>query len=40
VEGARGSLKLEGFESKVEGHLVKVIGGGAWLEEGRSRKPF
>jgi hypothetical protein len=36
---ARGSLKLEGFEKKVEvggrEHVVKVIGGGAEIEESR-----
>jgi hypothetical protein len=39
---ARGSLKLEGFEKKVEvegrEHVVKVIGGGAEFDEGRSGK--
>jgi hypothetical protein len=39
---ARGALKLEGFEKEVEvngrKHVVKVIGGGAELEEGRSGK--
>jgi hypothetical protein len=36
---ARGILKLEGFEGRVEvggrRHVVKVIGGGAELKEGR-----
>jgi hypothetical protein len=39
---ARGSLKLEGFEREVEvngrRHVVKVIGGGAELEESRRGK--
>jgi hypothetical protein len=39
---SRGSLTLKGFEKevKVDGrkHMVKVIGGGAELEEGRSGK--
>jgi len=39
---ARGSLKLEGFEKRVEvggrEHLVKVIGGGAEFNVGRSGK--
>jgi sulfur carrier protein ThiS len=39
---ARGSLMLESFEKKVEvgdrEHVVKVIGGGAELEESRSSK--
>ena len=39
---SRGSLKLEGFEKKVEvegkEHMVKVIGGGAEIDEGRSGK--
>jgi hypothetical protein len=38
----RGSLRLEGFEGRVEvggkEHMVKVIDGGAELEEGRSGK--
>jgi hypothetical protein len=37
--GARGSLRLEGFEKRVEvegrEHVVKVTGGGAELEESR-----
>jgi hypothetical protein len=39
---ARGSLKLEGFEKEVEvdgkRHMVKVIGGGAEIEESRRGK--
>ena len=39
---SRGSLKLEGFEKKVEvdgrKHVVKVIGGSAEFDEGRSGK--
>ncbi len=35
---AVGSLRLAGFEKEVDGHLVKVIGGGAELEKGRSGK--
>jgi hypothetical protein len=39
---SRGSLKLEGFEKKVEvdgrEHMVKVIGGSAEFDEGRSGK--
>ena len=31
-----GSLRLEGFEKEVDGRLVKVIGGGAQTEGGRS----
>jgi hypothetical protein len=41
---ARGSLKLEGFEKEVEvdgkTHVVKVVGGGAELEESQSGKPL
>jgi hypothetical protein len=41
---ARGSLKLEGFEGVVEvdgrKHVVKVLGGGAEFDEGRSGKPL
>jgi hypothetical protein len=33
---AIGSLRLAGFEREVEGRLVKVIGGGAQFEAGRS----
>jgi hypothetical protein len=39
---SRGSLRLEGFEKKVEvggrEHVVKIIGGGAEFDEGRSGK--
>jgi hypothetical protein len=39
---SRGSLRLEGFEKKVEvdgrEHVVKVVGGGAEFDEGRSGK--
>jgi len=39
---ARGSLKLEGFEKRVEvggsEHVVKVVGGGAEFDRGRSGK--
>jgi len=35
---AMGSLRLEGFEKEVDGHLVKVISGGAEFGKGRSGK--
>ena len=39
---ARGSLRLEGFEKKIEiegrEHVVKVLGGGAEFDEGRGGK--
>jgi len=35
---ARGSLRLEGFERVVKGRLVRVLGGGAEFDEGRSGK--
>ena len=35
---ARGSLKLEGFEKEVDGRLVKVVGGSAEFDKGRSGK--
>jgi len=39
---SRGSLRLEGFEKKIEVegrvHMVKVVGGGAEFDEGRSGK--
>jgi hypothetical protein len=41
---SRGSLKLKGFEKKVKldgrRHVVKVIGGSAEFDEGRSGKKF
>ncbi|MFP3200496.1 MAG: PaRep2b protein, partial [Thermoproteus sp.] len=35
---ARGSLRLAGFEREVDGRLVRVIGGGAEFDKGRSGK--
>jgi len=35
---SRGSLRLEGFERVVDGRLVRVLGGGAEFDEGRSGK--
>ncbi len=35
---ARGSLRLGGFERVVDGRLVRVLGGGAEFDEGRSGK--
>jgi hypothetical protein len=41
---ARGSIKLEGFEGRVEvggkEHVVKVLGGGAEFDKGRGGKPL
>gem|GEM_PF-364777 len=35
-----GSLKLAGFEKKVDGRLVKVLGGGAQFDEGKGGRTF
>jgi len=37
--GEAGSPRLEGLGSDVDGRLVKVIGGGAGPERGRSAGP-
>jgi len=37
---ARGSLRLEGLGSDVDGRLVRVMGGGAQPERGRAAGPY